>query len=279
MNIDIELYDEINQQVRSLPGRQFFEKVQPYLASRDGLRVLDIGCSVGNQAAMMAEYMNTSKVIAVDIDEPAILYARRKYPHIDFIAVDCSLPWPEFSAITKLQERSIDVVTSTYTVHWFITEKQRSDFVHSVSQVLTEDGQAHLHFVADYWSVHELFKDYLAQHQSAIFDSTRHEKMKDFDEQKLFWQQQFKKHNLDILAFNVELKVFHWPIGFMASAFRLYCRKVIEVIEDEDGLTSDFLTYVRKRSDNGIVKGDKYCVNDKDIVVEINEIAMHLLKK
>jgi SAM-dependent methyltransferase len=103
-----------------------YEFARPYCRGRD---VLDAGCGVGYGAALLAEVAR--RVVAVDRDEDAIAYARRRYgqPNIEFVVGDLvSLEQPD---------GAFDVVCAFETIEHLIAPER---FVGEARRVLRPDG-------------------------------------------------------------------------------------------------------------------------------------------
>jgi SAM-dependent methyltransferase len=106
--------------------RRRYEFARPYCRGRD---VLDAGCGVGYGAAVLAEVAR--RVVAVDRDEQAIAYARRRYsePNVEFVVGDVlSLEQPA---------RAFDVVCAFETIE-HLTAPDR--FVAEARRVLRLNG-------------------------------------------------------------------------------------------------------------------------------------------
>lgn len=75
-------------------------------AAAGALTIVDLGCGVGYGAALMARRNPGASVLAVDIHEPAVQYARRQYAaaNIEYRVAD--------SLTLELPERSVDLVTA-----------------------------------------------------------------------------------------------------------------------------------------------------------------------
>jgi phosphoethanolamine N-methyltransferase len=65
--------------------QKIFENITP---SKER-EILDIGCGLGGTAAYIQEH-GWGKVTGCDIEEPAVLYAKNKYPKVDFFVADAS---------------------------------------------------------------------------------------------------------------------------------------------------------------------------------------------
>lgn len=51
-------------------------------------KILDVGCAGGNMTNIISHIFPKSYIVGVDIYEKAINYARRHYPHIEFLVAD-----------------------------------------------------------------------------------------------------------------------------------------------------------------------------------------------
>jgi len=94
-----------------------------------GKEVLDAGCGVGYGSAMLAE--DASHVIAVDLEQAAIEYAKRTYDrkNLKFLVMDCTT--------MGFDDCTFDLVVS-FEVFEHISDGQ--DFVRELCRVLRNDG-------------------------------------------------------------------------------------------------------------------------------------------
>ena len=52
------------------------------------VEILDVGCADGTLTAKIAESLPKSKVTGLDLYKSAINYAKKRYPHLDFVVAD-----------------------------------------------------------------------------------------------------------------------------------------------------------------------------------------------
>ena len=98
---------------------------------REKLRLLDVGCSSGVLTAAIAETLPKATIIGLDSYRQAIIFARSKYPHIDFKIGDAhKLPF---------QDKAFDLVICTETLEHLVDPKQA---LVEIKRVLKKDGKA-----------------------------------------------------------------------------------------------------------------------------------------
>jgi SAM-dependent methyltransferase len=89
--------------------------------------VIDIGCGTGYGTAHLAEV--ASSIIGIDISEPAIKWARKRYPGVRFARMDAQrLQFPD---------RSFDLIVSTENFEHLADQKCH---VKELARVLRRDG-------------------------------------------------------------------------------------------------------------------------------------------
>ena len=60
------------------------------------LNILDVGCASGIMTAKIAQIFPNSKITGIDIYDPGIRFAQKKYKHLKFITCDVhKLPFPD----------------------------------------------------------------------------------------------------------------------------------------------------------------------------------------
>jgi ubiquinone/menaquinone biosynthesis C-methylase UbiE len=120
--------------------RRVYARVVALSGAQPGDRVLDVGCSGGYLARLLAAAVTPNGlVIGVDPSSPAISYARRRAPG------NCSFTTGVAQDI-DLADRSFDVVTSTLAVH-HIPEAARPDAFREMYRVTRPGGRL---LVADF---------------------------------------------------------------------------------------------------------------------------------
>ncbi len=100
------------------------------LLPENSKKVLDVGCSSGVLTAEIAKALPKSKVVGLDSYKGAINFAKKKYPHIEFITADANnLPF---------NRKAFDLVICTETLE-HVTDPQKS--LLEIKRVLKEDGK------------------------------------------------------------------------------------------------------------------------------------------
>lgn len=100
-------------------------------AGRQALKILDVGCSSAVLTAQIAKTLPKSKVTGLDSYKKAIEFARKKYPHINFIIADAhKLPFGD---------KSFDLVICTETLEHVIDPKKA---LMEMKRVLHPKGRA-----------------------------------------------------------------------------------------------------------------------------------------
>lgn len=105
--------------------------------------LLDIGCGVGNVTIdyVLPTMPPKSKLIGVDVSEPLVQFARKKYSsykNVEFRIVDMELEIP------KYMHEKFNLVTSFYCLHWV---KNQQNCFKNIYNLLTDDGVMLLYFV------------------------------------------------------------------------------------------------------------------------------------
>lgn len=73
-----------------------FRMFQKIVISNKYKNILDVGCASGLMTNKIAQIFPESKITGVDIYNPGIKYARKKYKHLKFITCDVhKLPFPD----------------------------------------------------------------------------------------------------------------------------------------------------------------------------------------
>ncbi|KAI1283030.1 hypothetical protein HDE_12748 [Halotydeus destructor] len=279
MNISVETYHTISVKVRLGSAKTFYQEVSASVSSPKALSILDVGCCLGDVTVMIPEYFNVSKLVAVDLDETMVEYARTNFPEIDFRVADCSVPWFDFQKI-GIEPNSVDMVLSSYTIHWFYSNEQRSNFLGTVSQVLTEDGQGHFQLIPDYKADFEIFKEYLEASGRKYNFKLDHETLKSIEFHKKFWTDCCEENGLTVIDIKIIPTTQTIDVAFLVADFRLYLRRLLGYKpEDEDDIADDFLAYFHRRlKRETVIKGDGYEL-DRDLLTTIyNDFELHVKK-
>lgn len=79
-----------------------------YCALRPGVRVLELGCGLGNYTALLAE--TGTEIVAIDLSEDLLARARQRLPQVTFLCT----PAEELAGI---DDASIDCVVGNAVVH------------------------------------------------------------------------------------------------------------------------------------------------------------------
>lgn len=121
-----EMFDEGRRRVKA---NKSLSILGDQLGDLSGLRLLDIGCSTGFMTALYADRF--AAVTGVDIDQPAVEFARRNNsaPNIDYQVAD--------AMATELPADSFDVVTCTH-IYEHVPDARR--LIAEVNRVLRPGG-------------------------------------------------------------------------------------------------------------------------------------------
>ena len=113
--------------------RRVYSRIAALSGARPGSRVLDIGCSGGYLARLLAAAVTPDgQVTGIDPSGPAVSYARRRAPGNCTFAVGVAQD-------LQFPDGSFDVVTSTLAVH-HIPEAGRPDAFSEMYRVLRPGG-------------------------------------------------------------------------------------------------------------------------------------------
>lgn len=95
------------------------------------LKILDVGCSSAILTAQVAKILPKSKVTGLDSYKEAIVFARKKYPHISFVVADAhKIPF---------KNKVFDIVICTETLEHVVDPKH---VLAEIKRVLKKDGHA-----------------------------------------------------------------------------------------------------------------------------------------
>lgn len=98
---------------------------------RQTLKILDVGCSSAVLTAEIAKVLPKSKVTGLDSYKEAVVFARKKYPHISFVVADAHrIPF---------KNKVFDIVVCTETLEHVLDPKL---VLSEIKRVLKKDGQA-----------------------------------------------------------------------------------------------------------------------------------------
>lgn len=102
------------------------------LLPKESQRVLDVGCSSGVLTARIAQALpKSARITGLDSYRAAIIFARRKYPHLNFVVADAhKLPF---------KNKVFDLVICTETLE-HLTDPKKA--LGEIKRVLIKNGQA-----------------------------------------------------------------------------------------------------------------------------------------
>ena len=101
------------------------------LLPKDAKRILDVGCSSGIITVEIAKNLPQSQTVGLDSYKDVIVFARSKYPHIDFVIADAHrIPF---------KNKSFDLVICTETLE-HVLDPQR--VLLEIKRVLKKRGKA-----------------------------------------------------------------------------------------------------------------------------------------
>ena len=135
-----EAYDDRYRQIHSQNLQWFYDDPTPIVLQTmeefgvsQTQKILELGCGEGRDAfALLAEQYN---VLATDISEAVIQYARKKWPQYgqNFAVLDC--------VSGKLEEK-FDFIYAVAVVHMLVEDAHRDAFYQFIQNHLTQDGIA-----------------------------------------------------------------------------------------------------------------------------------------
>ncbi|KAI1292879.1 putative methyltransferase 235L [Halotydeus destructor] len=219
-------------------SKRFLITVKKILGDKMADSVVDLGCGVGNVTKLVADQLNCKTMIGIDGDPCMVQYATAKHPSISFRVADYGLRWPHFKLMADVSEQSVDLVVSTYSLHWLFTDQQRANLMTNVKKMLKHGGQGHFLFVP--WiSISYLYDEYLMQ--SKYSAEMKNQWLETSDSWKPIWSEVCSQAGLDILRFEVSNIPFEAKITFLVVLFRRHLRTWREKLDNEDEIVEDFL--------------------------------------
>ena len=110
-----------------------YEKVRDEFCdflSKDGIKILDVGCSTGTAAANIFDLTKTD-YSGIDISEEYISLARKKYSHKKFLTMDAT--------DMKFKDQTFDIVLFNGVMH-HMSNELIDNCLKEVNRVLKSDG-------------------------------------------------------------------------------------------------------------------------------------------
>ena len=95
----------------------------------DGLRILDIGCGLGDVANTVYELNMSSKVLGIDISKNAVQEARKKFENIKFNVLE----------LPKVPVGKHDIILALECIYYLL-EKERDEALNNISSALKSNG-------------------------------------------------------------------------------------------------------------------------------------------
>ncbi|KAI1292882.1 putative methyltransferase 235L [Halotydeus destructor] len=257
-------------------SKRFLIKMKKINGNKMVDSAVDIGTGVGNVTKMIADQMPCSSMVGIDVDSEMVRYATAKYPDLVFRVADCGSSWPQFKQSTGIPEKSVDLIVSTYAMHWLFTHSQRMNAMNNVKKMLKNGGQGHFLFTHQS-SISYLCEEYLMK--SRCTNDTKNSMLENGDKWRREWTNVCLENNLNISSFDVSRIQFEAKYSFLAVLFRWHLRLSRECIyDDEKEPVNEFLQYCRQKAEKGIYKCSHYEISQDTVKFDIDMFELHVEK-
>ncbi|KAI1292829.1 putative methyltransferase 235L [Halotydeus destructor] len=272
MEYGAEMYDK--DSVGQLKdSKRFLTMVKKMLGNKSVDSAVDLGCGVGNVTKLMADQLDCNSMTGIDVDAEMVRYARAKYPSLKFHVADFGSRWPFFKKMTGLSEQSVDLVVSTYSLHWMYTDQQRENAMTNVKRMLKHGGQGHF-LIVPWTSISHLYDEYLIQ--SKYSSQLKNIWLEESDNWQPIWSKVCSQAGLDITRFQVSTIQFEAKVTFLDVLFRWHLRTWRESLANEDEIVDDFLEYVVRKVERGTYSCSQYQISEGAIGFNIDTFELHV---
>ncbi|KAI1292883.1 hypothetical protein HDE_06835 [Halotydeus destructor] len=268
-----DIYDSDNAgQLKD--SERFLIKMKKMYGNKMVDSAVDIGSGVGNVTNMMADRLGCTSMMGIDVDPQMVQYATAKYPHLEFRVANCGSSWPQFKQSIGVPEKSVDLIVSTYAMHWLFTHDQRMNAMNNVKRMLKNGGQGHFLFTP-WGSISYLCEEYLMQLQCPKYSANA--ALGHSDNWLLEWSNVCSENNLNVISFDISRIRFRAKRSFLAVLFRYHLRLSRECIyDDENLLVDDFLRYVEQKVNQGHHTCHHYQIDNETVSHDIDLFELHV---
>ncbi|XP_015791747.1 juvenile hormone acid O-methyltransferase-like [Tetranychus urticae] len=142
MNNDPQLYDKSNG-LQKKDSEYLLKRLEKDFKNVSPKVIVDIGCGTGNITQMIYSSFPDSRIIGFDCSEKMIEFAREKYStsNLNFNCGNICAEWEELSVNLDIEAESVDVVTSTFCLHW-VTNTAKA--MENINKMLKPGGKCYL---------------------------------------------------------------------------------------------------------------------------------------
>lgn len=113
--------------------------------------ILDIGCGTGNITTEIFETLKGDRMIAFDLSEEMIRFAKHEHTaeNVQFEAASIDWQWPKLAHALSVEKATADLLVSVHVMHW-IADPEKHQTVQNMFSLLRPGGKAYLVFFS--WS-------------------------------------------------------------------------------------------------------------------------------
>uniref|UniRef100_T1KKC5 Methyltransferase type 11 domain-containing protein n=2 Tax=Tetranychus urticae TaxID=32264 RepID=T1KKC5_TETUR len=142
MNNDPQLYDKSNG-LQKKDSEYLLKRLEKDFQNVSPKVIVDIGCGTGNITKMIYSSFPDSRIIGFDCSEKMIEFARENYStsNLNFHCGNICADWEELSVNLDIEAESVDVVTSTFCLHW-VTNTAKA--MENINKMLKPGGKCYL---------------------------------------------------------------------------------------------------------------------------------------
>ncbi|XP_074594694.1 juvenile hormone acid O-methyltransferase-like [Brevipalpus obovatus] len=142
MNVLPELYDQSNN-LQKQDSQFILQSLKNDYDKRHIGLLIDVGCGSGNITQDIVHCVDVDKAMGLDLNQPMVEYAQKIYGNkvLSFHLGDICDQWDKVSSIPGIVENGVDIVTSSYCLHWV---SDQSKAMSNVARMLKPGGKCYL---------------------------------------------------------------------------------------------------------------------------------------